>query len=95
MIIYYIHNIYYYYCCYYYYYYYYYYYMFSFTLVLNFSLQFWKLSITVAARSKALTVFVHLNAGLVGSNFTRDRDVSVCLFSAFIALIVGSGLAMG
>jgi hypothetical protein len=42
-------------------------------------------SITVAARSKARTVFARLNAGIVGSNYTRGKDVcvySVCLVAA-------------
>jgi hypothetical protein len=48
--------------------------------------------ITVAARSKAWTVFVRSNAGIVGSNDTRDMDVCVRLFCVFVVLCVGSGL---
>jgi hypothetical protein len=36
--------------------------------------------ITVAARSKAWTVFARLSAGIVGSNFTQGMDVCVRLF---------------
>jgi hypothetical protein len=46
--------------------------------------------ITVAARSKAWTVFVRLNTEIMGSNPTRGID---CL-CAFL-LCVGSGLATG
>jgi hypothetical protein len=44
------------------------------------------LPITVAALSKAWTVFARSNAGIVGSNPTQGVDVSV-------VLCVGSGLA--
>jgi hypothetical protein len=44
--------------------------------------------ITVAARSKAWTVFVRSNTGIVGSNPTRGIDV--CVYSVFV---LGSGLA--
>jgi hypothetical protein len=48
------------------------------------------LPITVAARSKAWTVFARSNAGIVGSNPTRGMDV--CVYSVFV---LGSGLATG
>jgi hypothetical protein len=38
------------------------------------------LPITVAARSKASTVFARSNAGIVGSNPTWGMDVRLCLF---------------
>jgi hypothetical protein len=38
------------------------------------------LPITVAARSKAWTVFARSNAGIVGSNPTEDMHVYVRLF---------------
>jgi hypothetical protein len=50
-----------------------------------------KLPITVAARSKAWTVFVRSNAGIVGSNPTQDIDVCLCLF----CVCMGSDLATG
>jgi hypothetical protein len=63
---------------------------------------FWKfilwmqiLPITVAARSKAWTVFACSNTGIVGSNPTRGMDVCVRLFCVCVVLCVGSGLAMG
>jgi hypothetical protein len=46
--------------------------------------------ITVAARSKARTVFARSNAGIVGSNPTRGMHV--CVYSVFV---LGSGLATG
>jgi hypothetical protein len=39
--------------------------------------------ITVAARSKTLTVFVCWNTGIVGSNPTRGR-ISVCVYYVFV-----------
>jgi hypothetical protein len=45
--------------------------------------------ITVPAPSKAWTVFVRLNAGIVGWNPIRGMDVC-CVYSAFV---LGSGLA--
>jgi hypothetical protein len=48
--------------------------------------------VTVAARSKAWTVFARLNPGIMGSNPTQDMDV--CCVYAFI-LCLGSGLATG
>jgi hypothetical protein len=48
-------------------------------------------SITVAARSKAWTVFAPANAGIVGSNTTQDMDICVCLF----CVCIGRGLAKG
>jgi hypothetical protein len=41
--------------------------------------------ITVAARSKAWTVFFRSNAGLVGSNPIQGMDVCiVCVYSVFL-----------
>lgn len=37
-------------------------------------------SITVAARSRASTVFVRSNVGILGSNPTQGMDVSLSLF---------------
>jgi hypothetical protein len=51
--------------------------------------------ITVAARSKAWTVFARSNAGNVGSNPTQGMDVCVRLFCVCVVLCVGSGLATG
>jgi hypothetical protein len=46
--------------------------------------------ITVAARSKAWTVFARSNTGIVGSNPIWGIDVSV-----YVVLCAGSGLATG
>jgi hypothetical protein len=51
--------------------------------------------ITVAALSKARTVFARSNTGFVGSNHTRGMDVYVRLFCVCVVLCVGSGLATG
>jgi hypothetical protein len=51
--------------------------------------------ITVAALSKAWTVFVHSNTGIVGSNTTWGMDICVRLFCVCIVLCAGSGLATG
>jgi hypothetical protein len=51
--------------------------------------------ITVAARSKAWTVFAHSNTGIVGSNPVQLMDVCVRLFCVYVVLCVGSGLATG
>jgi hypothetical protein len=51
--------------------------------------------IYVPARSKARTVFAHLNAGIVGSNPSQGMDVCVRLLSVYIVLFAGSGLATG
>jgi hypothetical protein len=40
--------------------------------------------ITVAARSKAWTVFVRSNAGIVGSNPTQGMDVCAWVYSVFV-----------
>jgi hypothetical protein len=40
--------------------------------------------ITVAARSKAWTVFARSNTGIVGSNPTQDMDVCMCFYSVFV-----------
>jgi hypothetical protein len=50
------------------------------------------LPITVAARSKAWTVFSRSNTGIMGSNPTRGMDVCVLLFCVCVVLRVGSGL---
>jgi hypothetical protein len=49
--------------------------------------------ITVAAWSKAWTVFALSNTGVVDSNPTGDMDVCVRLFCVCVVLRVGSGLA--
>jgi hypothetical protein len=51
--------------------------------------------ITVAARSKAWTVFARSNAVVVGSNPTQGIDVCVRLFCICVVLCVGRGLATG
>jgi hypothetical protein len=54
--------------------------------------------VTVAARSKAWTVFACSDAGIVGSNPTQGMDVwCVCmhLFCVCVTLCLGSGLATG
>jgi hypothetical protein len=51
--------------------------------------------ITVASRSKARTIFVRSNTGIMGSNPTRGMDVCVRLFRVCVVLCVGSGLSMG
>jgi hypothetical protein len=51
--------------------------------------------ITVAARSKALTVVALSNAGIVGLNATQGMDVCVCVYSVCVALRGASGLAKG
>jgi hypothetical protein len=51
--------------------------------------------ITVAARSKAWTVFARSKTGAMGSNPTRGMDVCVRLFCDFAVLCAGSGLATG
>jgi hypothetical protein len=40
--------------------------------------------ITVAARSKAWTVFARSNTGIVGSNPTQGMDVYVWVYSVFV-----------
>jgi hypothetical protein len=59
------------------------------------SMLYMKPPITVAARSKAWTVFARSNTGIVGSNPTRDTDVCVRLFCVCVVLCAGSGLATG
>jgi hypothetical protein len=49
----------------------------------------------VTARSKAWTVYVRSNAGIVGSNPTQGMNVFVRLFCVCVVLCVGSGLATG
>jgi hypothetical protein len=50
---------------------------------------------TVAAPSKARTVFARSNDGIVGSNPTRGRDICVRLFRVCAVLCVSSGLVTG
>jgi hypothetical protein len=54
-----------------------------------------RLPITVAARSKAWTVFARSNPGIIGSNPTGGMDVCVCVYSVCVVLCEGSGLATG
>jgi hypothetical protein len=54
-----------------------------------------RMPITVAARSKAWTVFDHSNAGIVGSNPTQGMDVCMRLFCICVFLCVDSGFATG
>jgi hypothetical protein len=49
--------------------------------------------ITVAARSKARTVFARSNTGIVGSNPTQGMDACLHLFCFCVVLCAGSGLA--
>jgi hypothetical protein len=49
--------------------------------------------VTVAARSKARTVFARSNAGVVGSKPTQCMDVYVRLFC--VCAVLGSGLPTG
>jgi hypothetical protein len=51
--------------------------------------------ITVAAQSKAWTVFARSNTGVVGLNPTRIMDVCVRVFCFCVVLCVGSGLTTG
>jgi hypothetical protein len=51
--------------------------------------------ITVAARSKAWTVFARSNNGIMGLNPTRGMDVCLHLFCVCIVLCVGSSLTRG
>jgi hypothetical protein len=51
--------------------------------------------VTVAARSKAGTVFARSDAGIVGSNATERMYVCVRLFCVCAILSVGNGLATG
>jgi hypothetical protein len=46
-----------------------------------------KLSITVALRSKARTVFTRSNAEIVGSNSTQGMDVFLRLFCVFVVSV--------
>jgi hypothetical protein len=54
-----------------------------------------RVPITVAARSKAWTVFALSNTGIMGSNPTWDTDVCVRLFYVCAVLCAGSGLTTG
>jgi hypothetical protein len=54
-----------------------------------------KLPITVAAQSKAWTVFAHPNTGIMSSNPTWGMDVCLRLFRVCVVLRAGSGLATG
>jgi hypothetical protein len=49
----------------------------------------------VATWSKAWTVFVRSNSGIVDSNPTEGMDVCVPLFCVYVVLCVGSGTATG
>jgi hypothetical protein len=40
--------------------------------------------VTVAARSKARTVFSPSNTGIVASNPTQGMDICVCVYSVFV-----------
>jgi hypothetical protein len=51
--------------------------------------------LTVAALSKAWTLFARSNTGIVDSNPTQGMDVCVRLLHACVVLCVGSGLASG
>jgi hypothetical protein len=53
------------------------------------------LPVTVAARSKAWTVFARSNAGILDSNTTQWMDVCVFLFCVCVVLCIRSGLATG
>jgi hypothetical protein len=50
---------------------------------------------TVAAWSKAGTVFSRCNAGIVGSKPTQGMDVCARLFCVCAVLCIGSGLTTG
>jgi hypothetical protein len=67
--------------------------------ILQIEHKFWKcydpMPITVAAWSKAWTVFARSNAGAVGSNPTWGMDVYARLFCVFAVLCVSSGLRTG
>jgi hypothetical protein len=47
---------------------------------------------TVAARSKARTIFARLNTGIVVSNTTRGMSACVRLLCVYVVLCVGRGL---
>jgi hypothetical protein len=49
-------------------------------------------SITVAALSKAWTVFARSNTGVVDSNSTRGMDIYICLFCVYVVLCIDVGL---
>jgi hypothetical protein len=49
------------------------------------------MTITMAAPSKAWTVFVRSNAGIVGSDSTKGMDVCVCLFCVCIVSCLAKG----
>jgi hypothetical protein len=51
--------------------------------------------ITVAARSKAWTIFARSSTGVVGSNPARGMCVCIRLFCVCVVLCVGNGLATG
>jgi hypothetical protein len=52
-------------------------------------------TITVAARSKAGTVFARSTTEIVDSNPTQVMDVCVSLFCVCLVIYAGSGLATG
>jgi hypothetical protein len=47
--------------------------------------------ITVAAQSKAWTVFARTNTGTVGSNPIRNVDLCMCVYCVFVFTCLGSG----
>jgi hypothetical protein len=51
--------------------------------------------ITVAAWSKAWTVFTRSNTGIVDSNPTQGMDVFECVYSVFVLYCIGNGLDNG
>jgi hypothetical protein len=50
---------------------------------------------TLAAQSKARTVFTRFNTKIVGSNPAGGMDVCVRLLGVCVVLCVGSGLVTG
>jgi hypothetical protein len=53
-----------------------------------------KKPVTVAEQSKAYTVFARSEAGIVGSSPTQCMyGVCMCLFSIYVVLCLGRGLA--
>jgi hypothetical protein len=53
------------------------------------------LLITVAVRSKALTVFARSNNVIMSSNPTQGMDLCLHILSVFVLSYVGGNLAMG
>jgi hypothetical protein len=48
--------------------------------------------ITVAARSKAWTVFARLNPVIMGSKPTQDMDICVCVYTVFVFFVLAEAL---